>query len=266
MEIRLIQSKSALHKSKLAGGGYTLNPYSGCQHGCQYCYNQRFFNIIHPDCPWGKYFDIKENFPEILAKEILTKPKATAFFSTITDSYNSLEKKYQLTRRSLELLLANGWRVSVLTKSDLVLRDLDLFIKYRSKVDIGFTITSLDDKIAKIFEPGAPLPSRRLAALKKLNEYKIKNYIFVAPIIPQITDLEKIIETTHKYCQELWFDSLNTKLINWSAWLNIIKQYFPNLLNFYQKYPQDKKLFEEEIIIKIKKLVQKYKIKTKIIF
>lgn len=262
----MIQSKSALHKSKLAGGGYTLNPYSGCPHGCQYCYNQKFFNIIHPDCPWGKYFDVKTNFPEILAKEILAKPKANVFFSTITDPYNALEKKYQITRRSLELLLANGWRASLLTKSDLVLRDLDLFNKYRAKIDVGFTITSVDDKIARILEPNAPSPTRRLAALKQLHKHKIKNYIFVAPIIPHLTDIEKIFQAANGFCDEIWFDSFNTKLVNWPAWLRIVKQNFSNLLDFYKDYALNKKLFEKEIKNKIINLAQKYKIKTKFIF
>ncbi len=267
MKIYLSQAKSALNKSKLSNGGYTLNPYSGCPHGCQYCYNQRFFNIIHPEKPWGTVLEIKTNLPEILNKEVKTKPRASVFLSTITDPYNPQEKQHKITRQCLEILLTNNWPVSVLTKSDLILRDLDLFKNYLKNLEVGFTVTVLDNKIAKILEPGAPVPSRRIAALQKLHQNKIFTYVFVAPILPQITDLEKIIASTYKFADEIWFDSLNTKLIKWPQFLAIIKNNFSNQWPFYQKFlTSDQKKYEAELKQQIKNLAEKYKIKIKIMF
>ena len=151
MRIRLIRVKSILNRSKI-NNGYTLNPYVGCGHGCVYCYNQDFLlrlrrpALTEPEqdksfggqtCirrspeKWGQFLDVKINGPEILAKEIIKKPKMPVFLSTVTDPFNPLEAKYQISQRCLEILLRHQWPVTILTKSNLILRTIDLLKQFK---------------------------------------------------------------------------------------------------------------------------------------
>ncbi|MGC9048776.1 MAG: SPL family radical SAM protein [Patescibacteria group bacterium] len=266
MKVKFIQAKSILNRSKI-NDGYTLNPYVGCPHGCVYCYNQDFLSHIRPlSEKWGQFLEVKINAPEILGKELQRKPKDWVFLSTITDPYNPYEQKYQITRRCLELLLRHQWPVSILTKSILILRDLDLFKKF-SEIEIGFTITTLDNKTAKILEPKTSSPLLRIRALEKLNQAGVSTYIFVAPILFELTNLKEIFKISRNKVNEIWFDTLNTKSANWQGLVEILKNHFPKLLFRYQKIFQ-KQRFEYEMRLKkeIKLLSQQFKIPCKIYF
>lgn len=203
---------TALGKSNLPGLDYTLNPYIGCSHGCIYCYARLYCEKRIAE-NWGKIVVVKENIAEILGKEILKKRKGVVGLSTITDAYQSIEAKEKITRDLLRLLLDNRFKVSIQTKSSLVLRDLDILCEKKELVDVGFTITTLDEKIAKIFEPMASTPSERVKALEKISAEGIKTWIFLGPIIPGISEesFEKIVDIAKATSSIVYYDKFRIK-------------------------------------------------------
>lgn len=268
MKISFVQTKSILNKSKL--GGYTLNPYTGCPHDCVYCYNQHFIKIIKPEECWGKFLEIKINAPELLEKEITDKyknKKDRIFFSTITDPYNPFEKQHQLTRRCLEILAKHKWSVDVLTKSDLVLRDLDVFKQFDKKISIGFTITTLNPKFAMLLEPGASIPEKRIEALTTLKSSGIETYVFIGPVLPYFTNLKQIFGALQDKVDHLLIDTLNIKGENWRGVDKTLKDHYPQLLKEYrEKLFENRPKYEKELKKEVVLLSQIYKIPAKILF
>ncbi|MCS7130001.1 MAG: radical SAM protein [Archaeoglobaceae archaeon] len=204
--------KSALGKSNLPGLDYTINPYIGCSHGCIYCY-ARLYCDARIAKNWGKIVVVKENIAETLLKEIGRRKRGVVGLSTITDPYQSIEAKERITREVLRILLENGFKVSIQTKSDLVLRDLDLLFEKKEIVDVGFTITTLEDRIAELIEPNAPKPSARVKALEKISGEGIKTWIFLGPIIPEISEksFEEIVEIAKATNSLLYYDKYRVK-------------------------------------------------------
>ncbi|AWR93785.1 radical SAM protein [Acidianus brierleyi] len=200
--IKHIRVKSALSKSGLKELDYSLNPYMGCKFKCQYCYAPNFTRDVDASKNWGEVIVIKDNILDILKEEVLAKKKGTVGISTITDPYQPVEAEYKLTRGSLDILLSHGFRVSIQTKSPLVLRDIDILKKFKEKVDVGFTITSMEGKLEN-----APLPRSRITALEKLSEEGIETWVFLGPIIPNFTDnVEEVIREVSKIKTRIVFD------------------------------------------------------------
>ena len=156
---------------------------------------------------WGEYVFVKTNAPTLLDKEIKKLKNHGSgkeiWLSSVTDPYQGLEAGYQVTRKCLDVLIKNDYRglVSILTKSDLILRDIDLYKKL-PKVDLGLTITTTDDSISRFFEKFAPPVSARLKALTALNRHNLPTYAFVGPLFPHIIEddkaLEKLFSQIHK--------------------------------------------------------------------
>lgn len=200
MKVKEIQCKSALSKSKIPGQGYVINPYFGCQHNCQYCY-AKLYTFGHEKEKWGSFVDARVNLVEKLKEQLKKIKQGEIWFSSICDPYQPVERKYKLTRKCLKSLLDWKGSVCIQTKSDLILRDLDL-LKKLEDVEVGFTITTIDDDLVRIWEPQASLPLKRLEALKKLKQEGIKTYIFFGPILPYFSDSEeKILEAFKKFSQ-----------------------------------------------------------------
>ncbi|MFZ5376929.1 MAG: SPL family radical SAM protein [Patescibacteria group bacterium] len=219
-EFKEIRAKSILTPSKLPDADYVINPYIGCRFGCIYCYASfmgRFVDKSTHD--WGNYVFAKVNAPELLSQEI-TKLKdqgagKTVFISSVTDPYQGMEAKYQLTRKCLRILADQNFagKIGVLTKSDLVIRDIDIFLMLKN-VEVGLTITSTDDLVSRYFEKHAPFVSARLAALAKLNQAGITTYAFLGPLLPHyIAEEEKLDELLGKIAltgtKELYVEHIN---------------------------------------------------------
>jgi DNA repair photolyase len=190
ISVRETKCNTLLHK--LAYGsfaGYTANLYKGCTHGCTYCYAP---SLTHDERRWGTYVDVKVNAPEVLEKELRRLRKDEVFLSSASDPYQPVEAKYGLTRRCLESLRRNGFPVSILTRSPLVLRDLELLRTFRW-VRVGMSITTVP---VRRFEPGVPPLERRIVTLRKLAEAGITTWVSLAPVIPGIVmvDLERLFE------------------------------------------------------------------------
>lgn len=221
-KINLIKARSILIKSGLPGADWVINPYNGCLFGCMYCYAAQIARWKHPDEEWGTYLDVKINAPELLEKEfkqlekkLKTKNFGSVFFSSVTDPYVGMEAKYQLTRRCLAVLLEFDYQdhISILTKSPLAIRDIDIFKKLK-KIEVGFTITTLDDKVSRFLEVMAPPVSLRIEALDKLHKAGIPTYAFIGPILPHFTSDEKKINKLLDKLQEVgvkkvWFEHIN---------------------------------------------------------
>ncbi|MBI5229229.1 radical SAM protein [Candidatus Micrarchaeota archaeon] len=185
MAAQEILAKSVLNKSGIYGIDYALNPYLGCMHGCKYCYASFMRRFHKGGGRWGEFVDVKVNAPILLEKGLQTKIPGSVLISSVTDPYQPVEKKFELTRKCLEVFAETGkeFEVSILTKSHLVLRDLDV-LKKLARVDVGLTIATDDDKIREIFEPHAPKIEERINALEKLHSQKIGTYAFIGPMLP----------------------------------------------------------------------------------
>ena len=179
-----VRASTALPRSNLPGMDYALNPYVGCEHACVYCFAP---DVLHKDpVKWGKEVGVRSNLPTLLAKEIKNK-RGVIGIGTVTDPYQPLEKSCLVTRKCLMEIVRHDNPISVLTKSELVVRDIEI-ITATKRPEVGITITSVDDRISQAFEPGASLPSRRLEALRQLSEAGLNTYAMVGPVLPMLSD------------------------------------------------------------------------------
>ena len=195
--MEFVNAKTILAKVKYGsdwyGVDYNMNLYRGCSHGCIYCDSRS-------DCYHIENFDIvkgKENMLHILEDELSKKRlKGVIGIGSMSDTYNPMEIKYQQTRGALQLISKYGFGVSIDTKSDLILRDIDLLneINLNNDVIIKFTITTPDDNLSKIIEPNVCVSSKRLEAIKKLNDNGIFAGIMLNPVLPFITDKEEDVK------------------------------------------------------------------------
>jgi DNA repair photolyase len=211
MKINEIKCKTALSKSNLPGLDYSLNPYKGCQHSCCYCYVPNILRLKREN--WGNFVDVKTNIPVVLANELKKKKPGIVALSTVTDPYQPVENKYKLTRYCLEQLLIRDFPVHIQTKSDLVLRDIDLISKF-SDVEVMFSIGTLDDSERKTLEPFSSPIQKRLDAMKEIFDIGIKTSVFFGPIYPTIRkqDLPNIINTFVEFgAKEIMVDKFNLK-------------------------------------------------------
>jgi DNA repair photolyase len=180
----------------------SINPYRGCEHGCVYCFARptHAYLGLSPGLDFESKLFMKPNAPELLERELSApdySPKTIAI-GTNTDPYQPIERRYQIMRRILEVLDRAGHPVGIVTKSALVLRDLDILTRMakRDLVKVAISVTTLDPKLARVMEPRASTPSRRLGALRELVKTGVPASALVAPVIPAINDaeIERILE------------------------------------------------------------------------
>ena len=186
--IQEIAAKNIITKTDIPVCDYAVNPYVGCTHGCKYCYAsfmKRFTN--HPE-PWGTFLDVKY-WPEIRKPEKYAGKEL--FFGTVTDPYNPQEEQYCRTRALLEQLQGSGVKITIQTKSDLVLRDIDLLRTFPG-LRVGFSINTLDEGFRADMDNAVSI-ERRLTAMKVLHEEGIRTTCFISPIFPALTDVFAII-------------------------------------------------------------------------
>jgi DNA repair photolyase len=186
MIVRELNAKTVLSKSRVLH--YTINPYIGCGHNCTYCYARFIKRFTGHRENWGEFVDVKINAPILLQREICKKKIGRVWISGLCDPYQPLEKKYELTRRCLEILLRHGWPVTIQTKSSLVLRDIELLKRF-STLEVTFSIATGNENIRRLFEPSSPSLRERIEALEKLRSEGIKTSVMIAPMLPEAEEL-----------------------------------------------------------------------------
>lgn len=207
MKIGIKIEKRILGKTNLPASDYVANPYVGCPHRCKYCYASFMKRFTGHSEPWGEFIDVKDYESDKMPKCLSGK---LVLLSSVTDPYNPFERKYKRTRMILEKLADTEANVEILTKSDLVTRDIDV-LKSMPRVCVGISLNTLDDAFRADMEPCAASVERRLNALKTLHENGISTYLFISPIFPYITDIHKLTETAMTFVDKICFENLNLR-------------------------------------------------------
>lgn len=209
MKIKEIKAKSVLSKSQVYD--YALNPYVGCAHDCVYCYAKFMKRFTGHKESWGDFVDVKINAPELLAREVKKKKVGRVWISGVCDPYQPLENRYMITKKCLSILIENSWPFTIQTKSPLVLRDIEI-LKRATDAEVGFTINTADEKIRRIFEPGASPVKKRIEGLAELHSAGIRTYAMIAPILPGAEGLVSELKGKVDY---VYIDRLNYHYADW---------------------------------------------------
>lgn len=244
--IRDVETKNIMTKSTLPVGGYSVNPYVGCTHGCKYCYASFMKRFTGHTEPWGMFLDVK-HWPEI------KNPKKYAgqrvVIGSVTDGYLPQEEQFGNTRKLLEQLKDSGAEILICTKSDLVIRDIDL-LKEMGKVTVSWSINTLDEGFQADMDKAASI-SRRLDAMKRVYDAGIRTVCFIAPVFPGITDFEAIFERVKNQCDLVWLENLNLRGGFKKDIMEYIQDNYPRLVPLYDAIYNKKdrsyfKLLEEK--------------------
>ena len=234
--IRETVCKTILNRGGLSD--YSLNCYTGCTHRCVYCY-ARFMQRFHPhDEPWGDFVNAKVNAVETLIRQLRRATPGSVFISSACDGWQPIEAERRLTRRCCELLLERGFRLSVLTKSELILRDFDVF--QGGSVRVGITLTTLDERLRELWEPGASGVEQRCRVIEEARRAGFATSVMFGPLLPFLSDSQSDIDVLLKRAADLavdaiWVDALNPRPRVWHAVADLLRAEFPDLLPRYQQ-------------------------------
>lgn len=231
VNIRRVRVRNLVTKSKL-GDGLAINPYVGCPHNCVYCYAACInYSGVERGEEWGTYLDVKVPSEQINMAKIFRKG---IFFSSMTDAYNPYEEKEEATRRILRTLIPAEPRISILTKSKLAVRDIDLFKQFK-RIKVSYSFSSIDDFFRRRVEPYASSPLDKIAALRQLKADGIPTGVFISPIFPEISNPIAIAEAVAPYVNgNIWFDSLHLRPQNREKVLTLISKLRPDLAALYE--------------------------------
>ena len=204
--IQDVETKNIMTKSTLPVGGYSVNPYVGCTHGCKYCYASFMKRFTGHTEPWGTFLDVK-HWPEI--KNPRKYRGQRVVIGSVTDGYLPQEEQFQNTRKLLEQLKDSGAEILICTKSDLVVRDIDL-LREIGKVTVSWSINTLDEDFRVDMDKAVSI-ERRLCAMKQVYDAGIRTVCFIAPVFPGITDFEAIFHRVRNQCDLIWLENLNLR-------------------------------------------------------
>ncbi len=257
IKVNHIETKSVMTKSNTPIGGYSVNPYVGCPHACKYCYASFMKRFTGHTEEWGTFMDVK-HWPDI------TNPKKYAgqkvIIGTVTDGYNHLEETYKNTRRLLEELKDSEAEILICTKSDLVLRDMDLLeeLNKNTRLSVSWSINTLDEGFKDDMDAAVSI-ERRLAAMKEVYDAGIRTICFISPVFPGITDIEAIIDRAKDQCDLVWLENLNLRGGFKADIMNYIADKYPDLLPLYDEiYNKKNRSYFEVLEKKAEDLAKKY--------
>jgi len=233
--VREVTCKSLLNRSR--NGNYSFNCYTGCEHGCVYCY-ARFMQRFHPhEEPWGEFVDVKVDAPDVLVRQLRRLRPGSVFTCSACDGWQRVERHYELTRRCCQLLLEAGFRLDILTKSELVLRDIDVL--ERGDVRLGVTITTTDETLARLWEPRASSVSARLQVLKEAKAAGLETSVMFGPLLPAVSDTPEALSELFSIAaaadvDQIWTDSLNPRPRVWPSIQTFLRRHRSDLLPMYR--------------------------------
>ncbi len=228
--IHAIHVKNILTKSNLPVAEYSVNPYVGCTHACKYCYASFMKRFTGHTEPWGSFLDIK--YWDVIPAPEKYKGKEL-FIASVTDPYNPQEERYKRTRALLEQFKGSGVKLSIATKSDLPLRDLDL-IRTFPNARISWSINTLDESFRKDMDNAVSI-KRRLEAMKTFYQAGVRTTCFISPIFPGITDIKAIIQAVKSQCNLIWLENLNLRGGYKAVIMEYIQEKYPHLLPLYRE-------------------------------
>ena len=228
--IRTVDVKSVVTKSNLPVCDYAVNPYVGCTHACKYCYACFMKKFTGHTEDWGTFLDVK-------IWNAIKNPQRYAgksfFMSSVTDPYNPQEEIYRRTRAFLETFQGVDIHLSLQTKSDLILRDLDLIRTFKN-IRVGFSINTLDENFKDDMDNAVSI-ERRLAAMKTLHAAGIRTTCFISPIFHGITDVTAIIDAAKDFCNLVWLENLNLRGNFKPRIFDYVKEKYPQLVPLYSE-------------------------------
>ncbi len=243
MVVKEVKVKNILTKSNLPVADYSVNPYVGCSHACKYCYASFMKRFTNHSEQWGTFVDVKyweeiKNPKKYAGKEL--------FIGSVTDPYMPLEEKYRRTRALLEEMQGSGCKISIATKSDLVVRDLDL-IKTFPEARVSWSINTLDEEFRSTMDNSVSI-DRKIEAMKKFREAGVRTTCFISPIFPNITKVKEIILKCKDYCNLVWLENLNLRGDYKAVILTYIREKYPNLYPIYDEiYNKGKRDYWENL-------------------
>ena len=232
VKIAQIATKSVMTKSNTPLGGYSVNPYVGCPHACKYCYASFMKRFTGHTEDWGTFMDVKD-WP------VSTNPKKYAgqkvIIGTVTDGYNPLEERYRKTRQLLTELKDSGADILICTKSDLVLRDMDLLmeINRKNRLTVSWSVNTLDEEFKNDMDAAVSI-ERRLAAMKQVYDAGIRTVCFISPVFPGLTDIEAIFHRPKDQCDLIWLENLNLRGGFKADIMNYIAEKHPESFPLYE--------------------------------
>lgn len=230
MIVNKIKVKDIITKSNLPVCDYSVNLYVGCEHSCKYCYACFMKRFTGHNEDWGSFVDIKywdkiKNPQKYNGKDL--------FIGSVTDPYQPCEKEFERTKTLLEELKDSGAKLSISTKSDLILRDLEL-IKSFPNARVLWSINTLDENFKNDMDKGVSI-ERRFKAMKTFHDAGVRTTCFISPIFPGITDVKAIIEKAKDKCNLIWLENLNLRRTFKPVIMNYIKQKYPKLYPLYDE-------------------------------
>jgi len=239
--IKRIQVKDVMTKSNSPIGGYCVNPYVGCTHGCKYCYASFMKRFTGHTEEWGSFIDVKEWEP---IKNLDKYKGEHIIIGTVTDGYLPQEAEYKNTRKLLEQLVGVDAELLICTKSDLVTRDLDLFKRF-DKVTVSWSINTLDEDFRNDMDDSVSI-ERKLKAMKEVYDAGIRTVCFISPVFPGITDFKKIFALVKNQCDLIWLENLNLRGGFKGKRMDYIKEKHPDLYPLYEEIynKKDRSYFE----------------------
>ena len=226
--------RTVLQPCSLHGYEHQIDPYIGCAHGCCYCYA-----LNQAETDWSREILI---YPDIVAqlRKELTAPQPV-YLGWNSDPYQPAEAVHRQTRRALELLAGKDCSACILTKSGLVIRDLDLLSSMPGS-SVGISIAFTDEKTRTLFEPNAPSTDERVEALKTAKEAGLETYALICPVMPFLTDVENLIDLAIPYADSIWLYPLKMESEshrNWQNLLAVLRREFPDLAEPYRRIAFD---------------------------
>ncbi len=217
MKISVCTNRKILSPCGLKDLDYQVDTYVGCEHYCYYCYA-----LANAETDWSKEIQIYPNILDQLSEEIRIISPQTIYMGYQTDPYQPCEAECHQTRKVLELFLKKGFSASILTKSDLVVRDIDILMEMKSAA-VSVSVAFNNNQTRRLFEANTMDNERRIEALRQLKEVGVKTGALVCPVIPYITDVIQLIEMLARYTDVIWIYGLNINDRFGQNWLNMQK-------------------------------------------
>lgn len=264
MLIRKKNVKSIIVPSKLPESDYVINPYTGCIFGCSYCYARFMTRFCERKEEWGKFVDIKINADQLIPLNSKKYFGKNIVIGSVTDPYQYIEKKYKVTRKILEKLISLQPNLFVITKSNLIIRDIDLLKQFK-KCTIIISLSLNDENIKKIIEPYSPSINKRIEMISAIHNANIKTVLFISPILPVLTDWKFLIEKTLKNTDEYWFENLNMYSSNRKSFFSALSCFDEDLIKKIKRFSTCKMYWRDKLE-EIKFYCEKKNINHKLFF